>query len=69
MTFIYVPTAKMIKKQEQDHADETDKKDVKLPLLDFATIIAATNNFWDENKLGQGGFGPVYMVLYIYVIW
>ncbi|MED6112709.1 hypothetical protein PIB30_063973 [Stylosanthes scabra] len=28
--------------------------------LDFATIIAATNNFSDENKLGQGGFGPVY---------
>ncbi|KAL4288961.1 hypothetical protein AHAS_Ahas19G0338500 [Arachis hypogaea] len=28
--------------------------------LDFATIMAATNNFSDENKLGQGGFGPVY---------
>ncbi|GKV19259.1 hypothetical protein SLEP1_g29544 [Rubroshorea leprosula] len=27
---------------------------------DFATIGAATNNFSDENKLGQGGFGAVY---------
>lgn len=27
---------------------------------DFATVQAATNNFSDENKLGQGGFGPVY---------
>ncbi|GKV41759.1 hypothetical protein SLEP1_g49251 [Rubroshorea leprosula] len=27
---------------------------------DFATVKAATNNFSDENKLGQGGFGAVY---------
>ncbi|GLT90707.1 hypothetical protein SLE2022_086270 [Rubroshorea leprosula] len=27
---------------------------------DFATIQAATNNFSEENKLGQGGFGIVY---------
>ncbi|KAK8675349.1 hypothetical protein V6N13_033418 [Hibiscus sabdariffa] len=28
--------------------------------LDFATVEAATNNFSDANKLGQGGFGAVY---------
>ncbi|GKV37359.1 hypothetical protein SLEP1_g45401 [Rubroshorea leprosula] len=27
---------------------------------DLATIRAATNNFCDKNKLGQGGFGAVY---------
>ncbi|GKV37352.1 hypothetical protein SLEP1_g45392 [Rubroshorea leprosula] len=27
---------------------------------DLATIRTATNNFSDENKLGQGGFGVVY---------
>ncbi|XP_022745887.1 putative receptor-like protein kinase At4g00960 isoform X2 [Durio zibethinus] len=27
---------------------------------DFSTIRDATNNFSDENKLGQGGFGAVY---------
>ncbi|GKV34541.1 hypothetical protein SLEP1_g42907 [Rubroshorea leprosula] len=27
---------------------------------DLATVQAATNNFCDENKLGQGGFGAVY---------
>uniref|UniRef100_A0A0R0J530 Receptor-like serine/threonine-protein kinase n=1 Tax=Glycine max TaxID=3847 RepID=A0A0R0J530_SOYBN len=32
----------------------------ELPLFNFSYILAATNNFSDENKLGQGGFGPVY---------
>ncbi|KAK7343578.1 hypothetical protein VNO77_12411 [Canavalia gladiata] len=28
--------------------------------FDIDTIITATNNFSDDNKLGEGGFGPVY---------
>ncbi|KAJ0971572.1 hypothetical protein J5N97_019531 [Dioscorea zingiberensis] len=32
----------------------------ELPYMDLATILAATNNFAVENKLGEGGFGPVY---------
>ncbi|CAK8573741.1 unnamed protein product [Lathyrus sativus] len=28
--------------------------------FDFDTIVAATNNFRDDNKLGEGGFGEVY---------
>ncbi|KAL7239550.1 hypothetical protein ACSBR2_005445 [Camellia fascicularis] len=31
-----------------------------LQVLSFADIKAVTNNFSSENKLGQGGFGPVY---------
>nr|CAB3461103.1 unnamed protein product [Digitaria exilis] len=27
---------------------------------DLSTLRAATNNFSEENKLGKGGFGPVY---------
>ena len=30
--------------------------------FDLDTIRAATNDFSDENKLGQGGFGAVYKV-------
>ncbi|KAF7045515.1 hypothetical protein CFC21_054620 [Triticum aestivum] len=29
-------------------------------LFDFSQVSDATSNFSDENKLGQGGFGPVY---------
>ncbi|KAK2440109.1 G-type lectin S-receptor serine/threonine-protein kinase [Trifolium repens] len=29
-------------------------------LFDFSAITKATNNFSNRNKLGQGGFGPVY---------
>ncbi|KAF5482134.1 hypothetical protein F2P56_002725 [Juglans regia] len=36
------------------------KKDHDLPLLSFDCVATSTNNFSDENKLGEGGFGPVY---------
>ncbi|KAK4477555.1 hypothetical protein RD792_016787 [Penstemon davidsonii] len=32
----------------------------KLPEYDFAAIAAATNQFSHSNKIGQGGYGPVY---------
>ncbi|XP_050371454.1 G-type lectin S-receptor-like serine/threonine-protein kinase At1g67520 isoform X2 [Argentina anserina] len=31
-----------------------------LSVFSYASIIAATCNFSNENKLGEGGFGPVY---------
>ncbi|KAH9651208.1 Receptor-like serine/threonine-protein kinase SD1-8 [Citrus sinensis] len=34
--------------------------DLELPLFELATIANATNNFSINNKLGEGGFGPVY---------
>ncbi|KAJ9671898.1 hypothetical protein PVL29_025525 [Vitis rotundifolia] len=33
---------------------------LKLPLFDLDTLLNATNNFSNDNKLGEGGFGPVY---------
>ena len=34
----------------------------ELPFFNFNCIAIATDNFSEENKLGQGGFGPVYKV-------
>lgn len=33
---------------------------------DLGTIQAATNNFSDNNKLGEGGFGAVYKVRVVF---
>ncbi|KAG6756531.1 hypothetical protein POTOM_039961 [Populus tomentosa] len=33
---------------------------MELPLFAFSAIADATNNFSVNNKLGEGGFGPVY---------
>ena len=42
---------------------ETDGNKVHdLNVFSFACITAATNSFSSENKLGEGGFGPVYKV-------
>ncbi|XP_059282012.1 G-type lectin S-receptor-like serine/threonine-protein kinase At1g61370 isoform X2 [Lycium ferocissimum] len=38
----------------------------ELPLLDFAKLATATDNFSEINKIGAGGFGPVYKVIPIY---
>ncbi|OEL36036.1 Receptor-like serine/threonine-protein kinase SD1-8 [Dichanthelium oligosanthes] len=34
--------------------------DLELPVYDYETIAKATEGFSTENKLGEGGFGPVY---------
>ncbi|PQQ01504.1 G-type lectin S-receptor-like serine/threonine-protein kinase [Prunus yedoensis var. nudiflora] len=34
--------------------------DMELPLFSLSSILAASNNFSEANKLGEGGFGPVY---------
>ncbi|CAN0826686.1 G-type lectin S-receptor-like serine/threonine-protein kinase At4g27290 [Linum grandiflorum] len=35
-------------------------QDLYVRIFDFNTIMNATGNFSAENKLGEGGFGPVY---------
>ncbi|RVW68694.1 G-type lectin S-receptor-like serine/threonine-protein kinase [Vitis vinifera] len=37
-----------------------DEEEGKFPLFDLITIAAATKNFAFANKIGEGGFGPVY---------
>ncbi|PHT56187.1 hypothetical protein CQW23_04673 [Capsicum baccatum] len=50
---------KLVNKKESIRRDDTTSSGESLQ-YDFSTISAATNNFSNANKLGQGGFGPVY---------
>ncbi|KAK7405407.1 hypothetical protein VNO78_06681 [Psophocarpus tetragonolobus] len=36
------------------------KKEHDLKVFNYTSVLTATNGFSSENKLGQGGFGPVY---------
>ncbi|GMY36988.1 cysteine-rich receptor-like protein kinase 10 isoform X1 [Fagus crenata] len=46
--------------QHQNFQGINDPRDQEFPYFDFAFISAATDNFSDSNKLGEGGFGTVY---------
>ncbi|TYI94630.1 hypothetical protein E1A91_D02G218600v1 [Gossypium mustelinum] len=45
---------------ESSHLEGKDGTGIDVPFFDFESILAATDNFSDEKKLGRGGFGPVY---------
>ena len=42
--------------------NKIETEDWELPLVDFKRIVKATDNFSQDNKIGEGGFGPVYKV-------
>ncbi|XP_059441315.1 G-type lectin S-receptor-like serine/threonine-protein kinase At4g27290 isoform X2 [Corylus avellana] len=46
--------------QRKDYDNEGGKEDMELPIFDLAAIVNATDNFSNNKKLGEGGFGPVY---------
>ena len=43
-------------------AANSKTRDSWFPMFSLASVSAATANFSTENKLGEGGFGPVYKV-------
>jgi hypothetical protein len=49
---------------EDNHGDNVNiVKLQELLLCNFQELASATNNFHQSNKLGQGGFGPIYKVM------
>ncbi|KAJ6793427.1 G-type lectin S-receptor-like serine/threonine-protein kinase [Iris pallida] len=48
-----------VRKAQVEHA-RSALPSSELPFMNLSIIQAATNNFSDDNKLGEGGFGPVY---------
>lgn len=57
-------------KSRNDPEIRSDDEDLELPLFDLSTILKATNNLSVDVKLGEGGYGPVYKVMFnsIYVV-
>ncbi|PQQ09867.1 uncharacterized protein Pyn_19424 [Prunus yedoensis var. nudiflora] len=51
---------KMKNIREKNFDFECGNEDMELITFDLATVSRATDNFSNNNKLGEGGFGPVY---------
>ncbi|BFG30994.1 hypothetical protein CerSpe_172680 [Prunus speciosa] len=45
---------------DADEFKEEDEKGIDVPFFDLQSILDATDNFSYANKLGQGGYGPIY---------
>ncbi|KAG1368210.1 Receptor-like serine/threonine-protein kinase SD1-8 [Cocos nucifera] len=52
--------AAYLAKEHCSNDEISASKELDLPFFDLETIVAATNNFAIESKIGEGGFGPVY---------
>ncbi|KAI8000707.1 G-type lectin S-receptor-like serine/threonine-protein kinase [Camellia lanceoleosa] len=65
---LHVRRARRLDKRNQKVQDNNqrivEEEDLALLLFDLATISSATNNFSLTNKIGEGGFGPVYRVIF-----
>ncbi|KAK4278972.1 hypothetical protein QN277_016741 [Acacia crassicarpa] len=59
--FVVIIKAWRLKKTIQTEEDKDEIMTVESLQMDFETIKVATNDFSNANKLGQGGFGPVYL--------
>ncbi|KAL8460299.1 hypothetical protein ACS0TY_031227 [Phlomoides rotata] len=53
-----IVTASAVDSSLQDAFSQVNIQD--LPLFKFEILVNATNNFSEANKLGKGGFGPVF---------
>ncbi|XP_017217514.1 G-type lectin S-receptor-like serine/threonine-protein kinase At4g27290 isoform X1 [Daucus carota subsp. sativus] len=67
LTFLYISRKRRQKEKgnlelgsELVALNKIESEDWELPLVDFKNIEIATDNFSQHNKLGEGGFGPVY---------
>ena len=63
LNFLFLPILeKMEKSRRIGRNDEGQEEDMDIQFFDLSKITKATDNFSIDNKLGEGGFGPVYRV-------
>ena len=55
--------ASKVKENYVEGAGDFNNNVPNMQVFSLANIEAATNNFSIENKLGEGGYGPVYKVI------
>ncbi|KAG6385413.1 hypothetical protein SASPL_154248 [Salvia splendens] len=63
VAYVYGRSAKKDPSMSQEVAglfNATNAKEADLPFFSLPTVLKATDNFSNTNKLGEGGFGPVY---------
>ena len=62
--FLYTPLSGNTddNREMDENGEGSGKDDSGLTMYDLKTIASATDNFSGKNKLGEGGFGPVYKV-------
>ncbi|KAL9160142.1 hypothetical protein ABFS82_08G180700 [Erythranthe guttata] len=61
IVFLFIRKRKNVRKIEKEvNIYGSRDTDSELPLFDLSVISKATNDFSLGNKLGEGGFGPVY---------
>ncbi|WCJ31520.1 G-type lectin S-receptor-like serine/threonine-protein kinase At4g27290 [Euphorbia peplus] len=62
--FLYIRKRKHwqqgLNQQKKGYGDDSAEEEIELRSFNLATIKSATDNFSLQNKLGEGGFGPVY---------
>ncbi|XP_024199145.2 G-type lectin S-receptor-like serine/threonine-protein kinase SD1-1 isoform X2 [Rosa chinensis] len=60
LAFYCISRKRRKQREKMDRTNDGQNEDLELPLYSLSTIIDATDSFSFNNKLGEGGFGPVY---------
>ncbi|KAL5772655.1 hypothetical protein ACOSQ2_012579 [Xanthoceras sorbifolium] len=57
---LFLDSARSFSNHEDSANSSGQSEDIELTMFQLSSVLAATNSFSSANKLGQGGFGPVY---------